>query len=249
MLSFKNFISLSESARKALFQGIYGSKSTAKGEQVKPHNQLHWLDMDDTLVHHDPEKGARVIVNSPSGSKKLSTSEYNSYKLGPNEKYDYSQFASSKVFADSSHPIRKMVNHAQRLLDNGHHVRIITARVDMEEHHALLDHLNKMGLDTGHENFHLVRAGNVGGPSTHSNKAFALEKVLSNLKSKGHDIKRVTGYDDHKANVTDIHSIPLDKKGTTLEQKHSGTSFNGVLATKTSPSTVRLSQVYPSKSE
>lgn len=249
MLSFKNFISLTESARAKLMGAIYGEKKTAKGETVKPENELHWLDMDDTLVHHDPKKGARVIVNSPSGSKQLSTSEYNSYKLGPNEKYDYSQFASSKIFADSSQPIRKMVNHAQRLLDNGHHVRIITARADMAEHHALLDHLNRMGLDTSHENFHLVRAGNVGGPSTHSNKAFALDNVIDKLKSEGHDIKRVTGYDDHKANVTDIHSIPLDKKGTTLEQKHSGVSFNGILAKKTSPSTVRLTQVYPGKSE
>lgn len=249
MLTFKQFLNLSEGARSLMMAALYGSKKTSKGEKVEPKHNLHWFDMDDTLVHHDPKKGAKVIVHGPSGKKELSTSEYNSYKLGDGEKYDYSQFASSKVFADSAHPIRKMVKHAQRLLDSGHHVRIITARADMNEHHALLSHLKNMGLDTSHENFHLIRSGNVGGPSTHHNKAVALDRELGKLKTKGHDIRRVTGYDDHKANVTTIHHVPLNDEGHTLEQKHPGVSFNGVLANKTSPSTVRLSQVYPGKSD
>jgi len=249
MLTFKEYLILYEGVKSKMMAAMYGARQTPRGEVVKPEHSLHWFDMDDTLVHHDPKKGAKVIVNGPSGKKELSTSEYNSYKLGKDEKYDYSQFASSKVFADSAHPIKKMINHAQRALDNGHHVRIITARSDMVEHHALLDHLNKMGLDTSHKNFHLIRAGNVGGPSTHHNKAVSLDRELDKMKSKGHDIRRVTGYDDHKANVTDIHSVPLNDEGYTIEHKHPSVSFNGILAKKTSPSTVRLSQVYPGKSE
>ena len=252
MLSFKQFIS-EQSIADTIKQTLYGPHKTAKGETVEPHHNYHWFDMDDTLVHHDPKKGAKIHVNDASGKRiqTLSTSGYNLHKLKEGHSYDYSEFSDSGVFADSSHPIHKMIKHAQNLLENGHRVRIVTARSDMKNHKLLLAHLKKMGLDTGHENFKVIRAGNVGGKTTHGNKAVAINNDLNKLKGEGVDIRRVTGYDDHKPNVTDIHNVPSDDKGNTLHDNHPNVSFNGVLVKQrpgAEKGNVQLDTVYPGKS-
>ena len=107
-----------------------------------------------------------------------------------------------------------------------------------------------MGLDTGHKNFHLIRSGNVGGKTTHGNKAVAINNNLNKLKKEGADIRRVTGYDDHKANVTDIHGVPSDNEGNTLHDNHPNVSFNGVLVSQrpgAGKGKVQLKPVYPGK--
>jgi hypothetical protein len=200
------------------------------GKLYPTEQQFHWFDMDDTLVEHDPKHGAKVHVTDPTGKRveTLSTSEYNTHiknkSLKPEHSYDYSEFVDSKVFANSAHPIRKMVNHVQRLLDNGHYVHIITARADMKNPEILLGALKNMGLDTSHPNFHLHRAGNLGKNPTHVNKAHVLNKILSNENIN--NIKHVFGYDDHPANVTDIHNVPVEN--STLAQKFPHIKFHGI---------------------
>lgn len=195
---------------------------------IKPEEHLHWFDMDDTLVHHDPQKGAKIHVNDSKGRRvdTLSTSEYNSHKLQPGHSYDYSEFASSHKFAESASPIHKMIRHAQRLVDAGHHVHIITARSDMQQPHVLLGALRQMGLDM--DKIHLHRAGNVGKNPTHVNKAITLARVLRKTQDQGHNIKRVVGYDDHPANVTSIHDVGANPAGQTLKQMHPDIDFQGI---------------------
>jgi hypothetical protein len=222
MLSFTEYLQ-EENLRQRLHRMIYNPSG-----DVKPEEHLHWFDMDDTLVHHDPEKGARIHVNDSEGKrvKTLSTSEYNSHKLEPGHSYDYSEFASSAKFAESASPIHKMVRHAQRLLDAGHHVHIITARSDMHQPHILLGALRQMGLDM--DRIHLHRAGNEGKNPTHVNKAKVLARVLQKTKKMGHNIRRVVGYDDHPANVTSIHDVAANPAGQTLRQIHPDVEFQGI---------------------
>jgi hypothetical protein len=223
MLTFKAFLE-EESLRKKLTQAMY----TKPEGGVKPEEHLHWFDMDDTLVHHDPEKGAKIHVKDENGKRveTLSTSGYNSHKLKPGHSYDYSEFASSKKFAESASPIHKMIRHAQRLVDAGHHVHIITARSDMQQPHILLGSLKQMGLDM--DKIHLHRAGNEGKNPTHVNKARTLNKVIRRLGAQGHTIKKVVGYDDHPANVTSIHGVAANPSGQTLRELHPGVEFSGI---------------------
>jgi hypothetical protein len=222
MLGFKEFLE-EEKLLQKLKRAIYEPEGG-----VKPEEHLHWFDMDDTLVKHDPEKGAKIRVKDSAGNhvKTLSTSDYNRYKLEPGHSYDYSEFASSKKFADSASPIHKMVRHAQRLVDAGHHVHIITARADMEHPHILLGALKQMGLDM--DKIHLHRAGNEGKNPTHVNKAITLNRVIRKLKTQGHNIRKVTGYDDHPANVTSIHDVGANPAGQTLKQIHPNIDFGGI---------------------
>lgn len=229
MLPFKSFIQLDEQLLKSLMKKMYGGEPS-----------VHWFDMDDTLVTHDPVKGAKVRVNDEKGNRvqTLSTSEFNTHVKGnnlkPGHSYDFKEFADSKVFANSAHPIRKMINHAQRLLDAGHHVHIITARSDLKHPEILLGSLKQMGLDTSHPNFHLHRAGNVDIDSreknpTHINKAIMLHRILTNLRFGLHGIKKIVGYDDHKANVNEIYTTPLEELGgKSLRDHHTDKEFQGI---------------------
>ena len=222
MLRFNEFLA-EERLIKKLQQMIYKPEGG-----VEPHEHIHWFDMDDTLVHHDPEKGAKIHVNDENGKRVeiLSTSEYNSHKLKPGHSYDYSEFASSEKFAESASPIHKMIRHAQRLLDAGHHVHIITARSDMEQPHILLGALRQMGLDM--DRIHLHRAGNEGKNPTHVNKARVLARIIRKTQDMGNKIKRVVGYDDHPANVTSIHDVAANPAGQTLRQMYPDVDFQGI---------------------
>lgn len=222
MLTYKGYLEEKRLVDR-LKKMIYGPEGG-----VAPEEHLHWFDMDDTLVKHDPEKGAKIRVKDADGNhvKTLSTSEYNSHKLEPGHSYDYSEFASSHKFAESASPIHKMIRHAQRLVEAGHHVHIITARADMEHPHILLSALKQMGLDM--DKVHLHRAGNEGKNPTHVNKARVLNRVIRRLQSQGHNIRRVVGYDDHPANVTSIHDVPANPAGQTLKQIHPDVDFRGI---------------------
>ena len=236
MLPFKSFIQLEEQLLKSIMKKLYGGEKS-----------LHWFDMDDTLVTHDPEKGAKVHVNDEKGNRveTLSTSEFNTHVKGnnlkPGHSYDFKEFTDSKVFANSAHPIRKMINHAQRLLDNGHHVHIITARSDLEHPEILLGALKQMGLDTSHPNFHLHRAGNYGKNPTHINKARMLHYILKEPKFGLSGIKHVVGYDDHKPNVDDaIHKTPIEGEKSLIDL-HPHINFVGVHYTPKG----KVKRVYP----
>lgn len=195
---------------------------------IAPEHHLNWFDLDNTLFNYHPEHGAKIHVKDSGGKrvKTLSTSEYNSHKLEPGHSYDYSEFASSHKFAESAIPIHKMIRHAQRLLDAGHHVHIITARADMDHPHVMLGALKDMGLDM--DRIHLHRAGNEGKNPTHVNKARTLNKVIRRLNAQGHTIKRVIGYDDHPANVTTIHDVAASPSGQTLKELHPNIEFHGI---------------------
>lgn len=228
MLPFKSFIQLDEQLLKSIMKKLYGGKKF-----------VSWFDLDDTLVEHDPVKGANVYVNDEKGNRveTLSTSEFNTHVKGnnlkPGHSYDFKEFKDPNVFANSAHPIRKMINHAQRLLDNGHHVHIITARSDLEHPEILLGSLKQMGLDTSHPNFHLHRAGNYGKNPTHINKARMLHRILTEPKFGLSGIKKIVGYDDHKANVDDIHTTPLEELGgKSLRDHHTDKEFVGIHFTK-----------------
>ena len=230
VLTFKQFVQLDEqSLLKALMKKIYGGETTA-----------NWFDLDDLLVKHDENKGAKVNVVDNQGNhiQSLTTSQYNSHvehnMLQPNQHYDYKQFADSNVFANSAHPIRKMINHAQRLLDNGHFVHIITARSDMDNPQVFLGALKQMGLNTDHPRFHLHRAGNfVEKNPTHINKAKMLDRMLTDPRFGLDKVRHVVGYDDHKPNVTSIYTTPIaELGGKTIRQRHPNKEFAGIHFTK-----------------
>jgi len=242
MLSFKQF--MVESSRASLAMGRQGLIPFARQNRetfntirnLKLKNTAGWFDMDDTLVRYpDPHTVARVHVKNERGERisttGLTPTQYNSHELKDGHSYDYADFLNPHIFKKSAHPIHETIHTMNQILKGGGHAHIITARSDMEEHQVLLGALKSMGLDTDHEKFHLHRAGNFGGKSTHENKAMMLNKIFT-PKSDGSypygdmsGVDNVIGIDDHRKNV-DHNMHGLLSPAATQGRRFIGVHFN-----------------------
>jgi FMN phosphatase YigB (HAD superfamily) len=82
------------------------------------------FDVDDTLLKSEVQvhvvKGGKLL-------RKLSSSEYNSYKLQPGEDFDYVEFEDPKILNNKS-VFLKYWDTLQREYKNGAHIGILTAR-------------------------------------------------------------------------------------------------------------------------
>lgn len=82
------------------------------------------FDVDDTLIKSDVK--VHVIKNGEV-IKKLSSTEYNSYKLQPGESFDYSEFEDEDILNNRS-VFLKYWDTLQREYKDGTHIGILTAR-------------------------------------------------------------------------------------------------------------------------
>lgn len=82
------------------------------------------FDVDNTLLESDVKvhvvKGGKLL-------RKLSSAEYNSYKLQPGEDFDYVEFEDPKILNNKS-VFLKYWDTLQREYKNGTHIGILTAR-------------------------------------------------------------------------------------------------------------------------
>jgi len=182
-------------------------------EEQKP-KTLHAFDMDEVLFHHDNSK-VKVHVKDKEGNhvKSLTNQEFNSHKLEPGHKYDFSEFRSSKVFKKSAHPIHKMINKLKAIHNNKQHVNIVTARGDMDNKQEFSKTLKKHGIDT--HKVHVRRAGNLNAPSPGEAK----HEVISDLIKK-HGYKKVHLYDDSEDNLHHFLKLKHEHPNVELHAHH-----------------------------
>ena len=106
------------------------------------------FDIDDTLF----VSKARVLVKDKKTgkTKPLTAKQFNSYKLGSSEEYDFGEFKSSKIFYQTALPIARMIAKAKAIVKNatasGSKVIIITARADMDDKKLFLKTLDSHGI-------------------------------------------------------------------------------------------------------
>lgn len=165
---------------------------------------LNVWDIDDTLGKTD----ARVIIKKDGKPVKvLSPAEYNSYKLGPGEEKDFSQFRSGKVFRDTFKPINNVLDRAKKIVwnqsENSHSI-ILTARADFEDHKEFLQAWRDHGFPIDH--VYVERSGNLSKlkPTSpaHINKGVILKKYLASGK-----YDRVRMWDDHEKNLDILFKV------------------------------------------
>ena len=87
-------------------------------------NKILLFDVDDTLIKSDVK--VHVIKNGEV-VKKLSSTEYNTYKLQPGESFDYSEFEDEDILNNRS-VFLKYWDTLQREYKDGTHIGILTAR-------------------------------------------------------------------------------------------------------------------------
>jgi hypothetical protein len=155
------------------------------------------FDIDDTMF----VSKARVrVLNKTTGKvKELTPQQYNSYKLGKDEDWDYGEFKSAKLFYQTATPIARMIAKAKAIIKNatakGSKVIIVTARADMDDKKLFIKTFESHGIPM--KNVYVERAGNVGGPNSAANKTIVFKKYLDTGK-----YARVRLFDDHKENLT-----------------------------------------------
>ena len=154
------------------------------------------FDIDDTMF---VSKAKVRVQNTNTGKiKELTPQEYNNYKLGNNEVWDYGEFKSAKLFYQTATPIARMIEKAKAIIKNatarGSKVIIVTARSDMDNKDLFIKTFEAHGIPM--KNVYVERAGNVGGKNSAANKTIVFKKYLDTNK-----YARVRLFDDHMDNL------------------------------------------------
>lgn len=159
------------------------------------------FDIDDTMF----KTKARVKV-MPSG-KTLPPQQFNTYKLGKGEEFDFGEFKSAKLFQQTAVPIGKMIAKFKAILKNavrsGSKVIIVTARADMDDKKLFLDTFRSHGIDI--DKSHIIRAGNLGMKSSAEAKAQVFKQFLDT-----NEYSRIRLFDDDKSNLKALLSLKDD---------------------------------------
>lgn len=155
------------------------------------------FDIDDTLF----QTTAQVVVKKGNREiKRLSTGEYNTYKLKPGEKFDFSEFRDALKFQKESRPIKRMMAKAKIILRNTlnkpkSQVIIVTARNDFDNKDVFLDTFRKYGFDISK-----VRVERAGKISDVSGTAQQKVVIIHNYLKTG-QFTRVRLFDDSLENL------------------------------------------------
>ena len=163
------------------------------------------FDIDDTMFI---SKAKVRVKNTNTGKvKELTPQEYNDYKLGNNEVWDYGEFKSSKIFYKTATPIARMIEKAKAIIKNatarGSKVIIVTARSDMDNKDLFIKTFEAHGIPM--KNVYVERAGNVGGKNSAANKTVVFKKYLDTNK-----YARVRLFDDHIDNLKALLDLKRD---------------------------------------
>ena len=108
-----------------LYTYIINERFTVNGTYS---NKILLFDVDDTLIHNNVKiyvKKDGEVIN------KLSSSEYNSYKLKPGESFDYTEFNDENLLNNNS-VFLKYWDTLKREYRQGTHIGILTARSDKD---------------------------------------------------------------------------------------------------------------------
>jgi hypothetical protein len=152
-------------------------------------------DIDETLFN---TKALIYVMKGAQLVRKLSNQEFNTYKLGAGESFDFREFRDAKHFRDTSEPIAKAINKLIAIHKNvkakGSKMIVITARADFDDRDMFLDTFRKQGIDI--DDIHVHRAGNLNAPNSAEGKKIYIKQYLDTGK-----YTRVRLFDDAVSNL------------------------------------------------
>lgn len=203
------FDHISEEFTTAIIEEYIEEK--ARGTRKK--TTVHAYDVDETLFGHG-KKGkpnVQVHVNDESGKRvqSLSNQEFNTHKLKPGHKYDFSEFQSAKTFSKTASPNKKVIKDIKRKQARGQNVHLITARSKFDNPSEFQSHLKKHGIDVEKSNIHYT--GGMKGSDIGKKKV-----DVANAVAKQSGAKSIHMYDDaakvHRAFEAEKKEKPKSKK-------------------------------------
>lgn len=186
-------------------------------------SSLTIFDIDDTLFTTTTK--IHIIFKGKT-IHRLSPAEYNVYKLKDGETFDFSEFRSSKVFADTAKPIANVFKTAKaiinRFAEHKHKkIIVVTARADLDDRDLFLDTFKKYGFNT--DGIRIERAGNLKKTAGAEAKKTIIRRYL---KKRNYNLVRM--FDDHHENLdkflelkqefpeTSFQAFMIDKEGNII---------------------------------
>ena len=177
-------------------------------------------DIDETLFN---TKALIYVMKGGEILRKLSNQEFNTYKLGAGESFDFREFRDAKHFRDTSEPIVKAINKLIAIHKNvkakGSKMIVITARADFDDRDMFLDTFRKQGIDI--DDIHVHRAGNLNAPNSAAGKKIFIKQYLDTGK-----YARVRLFDDAISNLDMLIDLKNDYPDVDFEAylaHHDGT--------------------------
>ena len=177
-------------------------------------------DIDETLFN---TKALIYVMKGAQLVRKLSNQEFNTYKLGAGESFDFREFRDAKHFRDTSEPIAKAINKLIAIHKNvkakGSKMIVITARADFDDRDMFLDTFRKQGIDI--DDIHVHRAGNLNAPNSSEGKKIYIKQYLDTGK-----YTRVRLFDDAVSNLEMLKGLSKEYPNIKFEPylaRHDGT--------------------------
>lgn len=175
-------------------------------------NELVIFDIDDTLLHTTAKIN---VIKDGKVVRSLTNQEFNNYKLGPGEEFDFGEFRDAAKFEEESVPIGPMLDKLRSDLSSGKNVVMLTARADFDNQKAVWRTFKRHGIDINRD-VHLYRAGNQPG-----NESPAIKKAIHvNDWLKTGKYNKVVMYDDSEKNLTVFKSLEKRFPDVSFEAHH-----------------------------
>jgi hypothetical protein len=149
---------------------------------------ITFIDIDETLFR---TFAMIYVLDKETGQikKKLTNQEFNTYKLKDDEDFDFREFRSAKIFANTSIPINKTINRVKRMMQNlderGSKIILLTARADFDDKETFLQTFKRYGLPI--DKMYVERVGNFIERSEiykHIIKKSGMPKSIAEMKEK-----------------------------------------------------------------
>lgn len=147
---------------------------------------ITFIDIDETIF----KTMAKIyVLDKETGEikKKLTNQEFNTYNLQPDEKWDFREFRSAKVFRETSIPINTTIKRIKRMFQNldgrGSKVVLLTARADFDDKKTFLQTFRDVGIPI--DKIYVERVGNfLENPEIYKNiiKKKGMPKSIASMK-------------------------------------------------------------------
>lgn len=184
-----------------------------------------FFDIDETIF----STTAKILVldkNTKKIKRKLSNREFNTYKLKPDEMFDFKEFRDASLFYRESKPIDKTITRLNRMIrmlkqnDRQSSIILLSARGKFDSEFTFMEKLRDHGIDTDYIK-DIILVGDSGGESISNLKKQAIKNYIytgmyRRVRLIDDDLKNLKSFlsiekeipDDVIEKIKKIHNIP-----------------------------------------